>query len=140
MEKTLAGQTAGNSWSRMGCNRPRNTVFPMSKSAICLNVAPAEISSNEDRNWGCFRFTNWWTPAPPNSRPIRPIIIPPMSRKMKSRPSAKRRIMILGGGPNRIGQGIEFDYCCVHASLTAREEGLYQHHGQQQSGNGQHGL
>ncbi len=31
--------------------------------------------------------------------------------------------MILGGGPNRIGQGIEFDYCCVHASLTAREEG-----------------
>ena len=41
----------------------------------------------------------------------------------ESRPSEKERIMILGGGPNRIGQGIEFDYCCVHASLTAREEG-----------------
>jgi carbamoyl-phosphate synthase large subunit len=39
------------------------------------------------------------------------------------RPSEKERIMILGGGPNRIGQGIEFDYCCVHASLTAKEEG-----------------
>ncbi|MFH0788006.1 MAG: carbamoyl-phosphate synthase large subunit [Pseudomonadota bacterium] len=39
------------------------------------------------------------------------------------RPSKKERIMILGGGPNRIGQGIEFDYCCVHASLTAKEEG-----------------
>ena len=39
------------------------------------------------------------------------------------RPSDKDRIMILGGGPNRIGQGIEFDYCCVHASLTAKEEG-----------------
>jgi len=41
----------------------------------------------------------------------------------ESRPSEKERIMILGGGPNRIGQGIEFDYCCVHASLTAKEEG-----------------
>ena len=38
-------------------------------------------------------------------------------------PSAKRKIMILGGGPNRIGQGIEFDYCCVHASFALREIG-----------------
>ena len=35
-----------------------------------------------------------------------------------------RKIMILGGGPNRIGQGIEFDYCCVHAAFTLRDEGL----------------
>jgi carbamoyl-phosphate synthase large subunit len=35
-----------------------------------------------------------------------------------------RKIMILGGGPNRIGQGIEFDYCCVHAAFAARDEGL----------------
>jgi carbamoyl-phosphate synthase large subunit len=40
------------------------------------------------------------------------------------RPSPAESIIILGGGPNRIGQGIEFDYCCVHASLTIREEGL----------------
>ena len=40
------------------------------------------------------------------------------------RPSPREGIMILGGGPNRIGQGIEFDYCCVHASLTIKEEGL----------------
>jgi carbamoyl-phosphate synthase large subunit len=39
------------------------------------------------------------------------------------RPSKEDRIVILGGGPNRIGQGIEFDYCCVHASMTAKEEG-----------------
>jgi len=38
-------------------------------------------------------------------------------------PSDRRKIMILGGGPNRIGQGIEFDYCCVHASLALREAG-----------------
>jgi len=39
-------------------------------------------------------------------------------------PSNKKKIMILGGGPNRIGQGIEFDYCCVHASFALREEGF----------------
>jgi len=39
-------------------------------------------------------------------------------------PSAKKKIMILGGGPNRIGQGIEFDYCCVHASFALREIGF----------------
>jgi carbamoyl-phosphate synthase large subunit len=38
-------------------------------------------------------------------------------------PSGKKKIMILGGGPNRIGQGIEFDYCCVHASFALREMG-----------------
>ncbi len=38
-------------------------------------------------------------------------------------PSTKKKIMVLGGGPNRIGQGIEFDYCCVHAALAMREDG-----------------
>lgn len=38
-------------------------------------------------------------------------------------PSDRRKIMVLGGGPNRIGQGIEFDYCCVHAALAMREDG-----------------
>ena len=40
------------------------------------------------------------------------------------KPSAKKKIMIIGGGPNRIGQGIEFDYCCVHASFALREAGF----------------
>ena len=39
------------------------------------------------------------------------------------KPSTKKKIMIIGGGPNRIGQGIEFDYCCVHASFALREAG-----------------
>ncbi len=38
--------------------------------------------------------------------------------------SNRRKIMVLGGGPNRIGQGIEFDYCCVHAAFTLRDEGF----------------
>ncbi len=42
----------------------------------------------------------------------------------ETRPSEKRKVAIIGGGPNRIGQGIEFDYCCVHASFALREEGV----------------
>jgi carbamoyl-phosphate synthase large subunit len=38
--------------------------------------------------------------------------------------SSRRKVIVLGGGPNRIGQGIEFDYCCVHAAFALREEGL----------------
>ena len=42
----------------------------------------------------------------------------------ESHPSDRKKIMVLGGGPNRIGQGIEFDYCCVHAALALREDGF----------------
>ena len=42
----------------------------------------------------------------------------------EANPTQRRKIMILGGGPNRIGQGIEFDYCCVHAAMALREEGI----------------
>ncbi len=42
----------------------------------------------------------------------------------ESQPTDRRKIMVLGGGPNRIGQGIEFDYCCVHASMALREDGF----------------
>ncbi|MDI3514253.1 MAG: carbamoyl-phosphate synthase large subunit [Rhodocyclaceae bacterium] len=41
----------------------------------------------------------------------------------EARPTDKKKIVVLGGGPNRIGQGIEFDYCCVHAALALREDG-----------------
>ncbi len=41
----------------------------------------------------------------------------------ESEPTGNRKIVVLGGGPNRIGQGIEFDYCCVHAAMSLREDG-----------------
>src|SRR5712671_3672358 len=42
----------------------------------------------------------------------------------EANPTGKRKVMVLGGGPNRIGQGIEFDYCCVHAALALRDDGF----------------
>jgi carbamoyl-phosphate synthase large subunit len=45
-------------------------------------------------------------------------------KECEARVSDRKKVIILGGGPNRIGQGIEFDYCCVHASFALREEGV----------------
>ncbi len=45
------------------------------------------------------------------------------AEECESKPSDNKKIMVLGGGPNRIGQGIEFDYCCVHAAFAMREDG-----------------
>ncbi len=58
----------------------------------------------------------------------------------EAEPTDAKKIMVLGGGPNRIGQGIEFDYCCCHAAFALRRRRLRDHHGQLQSGNGLHRL
>jgi carbamoyl-phosphate synthase large subunit len=47
----------------------------------------------------------------------------PATRECEARPTDRKKVIILGGGPNRIGQGIEFDYCCVHAVMALREAG-----------------
>src|SRR5947199_790176 len=54
---------------------------------------------------------------------LTPYLYSTYEAECESRPQARQKVMILGGGPNRIGQGIEFDYCCVHAALALRELG-----------------
>ncbi|HET6612375.1 MAG TPA: carbamoyl-phosphate synthase large subunit [Kofleriaceae bacterium] len=53
-----------------------------------------------------------------------PYLYSAYEQECEARPTDRDKVMILGGGPNRIGQGIEFDYCCVHAAMALREEGL----------------
>jgi carbamoyl-phosphate synthase large subunit len=53
-----------------------------------------------------------------------PYLYSSYERDCEANPDKKRKIVILGGGPNRIGQGIEFDYCCVHAAFALREIGI----------------
>ena len=78
----------------------------------------------------CARSTSASTPAPPSSPRSPPTCIPATSRDAElpgaceAEPSDRRKVIILGGGPNRIGQGIEFDYCCVHAAYALREAGI----------------
>lgn len=53
-----------------------------------------------------------------------PYLYSTYGRECEARPSDRQKVVILGGGPNRIGQGIEFDYCCVHAAMALREEAI----------------
>ena len=77
----------------------------------------------------CARSTSASTPAPPSSprRPptcTRPTRRPsPAASPTRRSPSDRKKVVILGGGPNRIGQGIEFDYCCCHACFALRDAG-----------------
>ena len=110
--KRLGSQTSGlRSPSRPACKR----------CAVCA------------KSWAFVRCTSWWTPAPRNLKATRRISIPRTKKKTKRRPPTKKKIMILGSGPNRIGQGIEFDYCCCHAAFALHDDGLRNHHGQLQS-------
>ena len=70
------------------------------------------------------RSTSVSIPAPPSSRPRPRTCTRPTKKSARRIPTSRRKIMILGGGPNRIGQGIEFDYCCVHAAMALREDGF----------------
>jgi carbamoyl-phosphate synthase large subunit len=54
---------------------------------------------------------------------LTPYLYSTYEAECESRPQDRQKVMILGGGPNRIGQGIEFDYCCVHAALALRDMG-----------------
>ena len=60
----------------------------------------------------------------PSSRPRRRTTTRPTRTRTRSRPPTRPKVVILGSGPNRIGQGIEFDYCCVHASFALRDAGF----------------
>ncbi len=63
-------------------------------------------------------------PAPPSSRASPRTSTPPTRASAKPSPRTRKKVMILGSGPNRIGQGIEFDYCCCHASFALQDFGV----------------
>ena len=69
------------------------------------------------------RSTSASTPAPPSSRRNTAYMYSTYEDECEAHPTDRKKVIVLGGGPNRIGQGIEFDYCCVHAALALREDG-----------------
>ncbi len=56
--------------------------------------------------------------------PVAGPVLSPAAGEDESQPTERKKVLILGGGPNRIGQGIEFDYCCVHAAFALKEDGF----------------
>ena len=95
-----------------------------------LTGVPAEDGhANDAARSACGRCSSASTPAPPSSPRPPPTCIRPTRRRSpgapadEAAPSDKKKVVILGGGPNRIGQGIEFDYCCCHAAFALKEAG-----------------
>ena len=80
------------------------------------------------------------TPAGPSSRRPRRTTTPPTRTRTRPARGQRPTVVILGSGPNRIGQGIEFDYCCVHASFALPRRRLRHGDGQLQPGDGVHRL
>ena len=67
--------------------------------------------------------TEGWEPVPVSGVENAAYYFSTYNAPDKTGSSSRRKVMVLGGGPNRIGQGIEFDYCCVHAAFALRDEG-----------------
>ena len=85
--------------------RHASGVYPVFKR---VDTCAAEFSSDTPYMYSAYEAGAWdGTPA-----------------ECESRPTARRKVMILGSGPNRIGQGIEFDYCCVHAAFGLKDAGF----------------
>ena len=138
----LAGATPRRARRRARSARSSRRASPTSASRALLGTTRGRRSAaRRERDGHRARSTRRSTPAAPSSRPTRRTSTRPTSRATTRRGRRDgEKIMILGGGPNRIGQGIEFDYCCVHAALRAARGRLRDHHGQLQPGDRQHRL
>jgi hypothetical protein len=93
------------------------------RASLAAGADEASVRALRAPFGGAARSSSAWIPARPSSRRPRPTCIRPTRKNAKRTRPRRDKIMMLGGGPNRIGQGIEFDYCCVHAALALREAG-----------------
>ena len=90
---------------------------------------PRRTSAAPAATWASPPSSSASTPAPPSSRRRRPTCTRPTNPRRWARsnarpaPPTRKKVVILGGGPNRIGQGIEFDYCCCHACFALTDAG-----------------
>jgi carbamoyl-phosphate synthase large subunit len=109
-------------WTSAGCARSSAWASPTRASRSWRAPANPRCVRCARRST-CARCTSAWIPAQPSSRPHR-LPVFDLRGRMRGAAQRPRKIMVLGGGPNRIGQGIEFDYCCVHAALALREDGF----------------
>ena len=96
-------ELTGRSAAAVAAKRAALNVYPVFKR---IDTCAAEFESRTPYMYSCYE-------AEADGEP-----------ECEADPSARRKVIILGGGPNRIGQGIEFDYCCVHASYALREAGF----------------
>ena len=114
---------ASTAMTRRAWRRAKRLGFADAQLAHLWDVGETEVRQRPPRSRSAARPTRRSTPVRPSSPPRRRITTRRTRTRPRSRPSDRQKVMILGSGPNRIGQGIEFDYCCVHASFALREAG-----------------
>ena len=129
IEDIIDGRTRDRGRRQGGARRSRVRAlkrkgFADSRIAKLIGVREAEVqhASSRARRPARLQARRYLRGRVLDARPH--TCIPRTRMECESRPTNKRKIVILGGGPNRIGQGIEFDYCCVHAALALREDGF----------------
>ena len=101
--------------------------FPDTRLAELTGKTSAGNKRSQARSRNCGYISRWWIPAQPSLRQLPLITIPLTKTACETNPTDRKKILILGAGPIRIGQGIEFDYCTVHAVTALREEGIETH-------------
>jgi carbamoyl-phosphate synthase large subunit len=97
------GKLAGLDEETVAARRRRQEVHPVYKR---IDTCAAEFPSTTSYMYSCYEGDGYEPP------------------ECEADPSERRKVVILGGGPNRIGQGIEFDYCCVHAAYSLRDAAI----------------
>jgi carbamoyl-phosphate synthase large subunit len=121
MEEDLAGRTL-DSIDRETLRRAKRTGF--SDQQLAHLFGSEERAVREKRiAWGLEAVYKLVDTCAAEFEAYTPYYYSTYEEEDETRPGEKPKVMILGGGPNRIGQGIEFDYCCVHASFASRERG-----------------
>ncbi|EKE74020.1 carbamoyl-phosphate synthase large subunit [Gallaecimonas xiamenensis] len=115
-EKGLAGLDAGY------LRQLKRKGFGDARLAAILGVAESEVRKIRHNN-GIFPVYKRVDTCAAEFATSTAYMYSSYDEECEANPSDRDKIMVLGGGPNRIGQGIEFDYCCVHAALAMREDG-----------------
>jgi len=121
LERTLRAASAGEreAWLR----RAKQAGFSDRRLAALWNLAEDEVRALRHR-LGIRPVYKRVDTCGAEFEAFTPYLYSTYEDECEARPTARRKIIILGGGPNRIGQGIEFDYCCVHAVFALREAGF----------------
>ena len=97
--------------------------FSDARIAHLVQARPADIAARR-RDWGIIPVYKRVDTCAAEFESYTPYLYSTYEEEDEAAPTTQRKIMILGSGPNRIGQGIEFDYCCCHASFALKEEGF----------------
>jgi carbamoyl-phosphate synthase large subunit len=121
LERTLRAASAGEreAWLR----RAKQAGFSDRRLAALWNLAEDEVRALRHR-LGIRPVYKRVDTCGAEFEAFTPYLYSTYEDECEARPTARRKVIILGGGPNRIGQGIEFDYCCVHAVFALREAGF----------------